>query len=156
MSTTTVSDTHESAKDEYLRLQVEKVVADVRLDMATEKRKEEASKRAADAEKAEEDKQLKASEAFSKAYHGWLAAKAGIQDPLAPEEEQPARYRADGEAERHLFTTPAVHTDQFWSKLTAFEQILGDELMSGLRKDSVLLLALGSIKQDIINLELCE
>jgi hypothetical protein len=156
MSTTTAGADAPDTQDEYLRRQVEKVVADVRLDMATEKRKREAAKRAADAEKAEEDKQLKASETFSNAYHGWLLARAGIQDPLAPEEEQPARYRADGEAERHLFTTPAVHTDQFWQKLQAFEAILGDELMSGLRKDSVLLLALGSIKQDIINLELCE
>jgi hypothetical protein len=39
--------------------------------------------------------------------------------------------------------------------LTAFEQILGDELADGLRQDSILLLALGSIKQDIINLDLC-
>ena len=34
--------------------------------------------------------------------------------------------------------------------------ILGDELASGQRRDSVLLLALGSIKQDIVNMELLE
>ena len=37
---------------------------------------------------------------------------------------------------------------------SAFEAILGEEMTIGLRKDSVLLLAVGSLKQDIINLEL--
>jgi hypothetical protein len=41
-----------------------------------------------------------------------------------------------------------------WDKLTAFETILGEELTVGPRKDSILMLGLGSIKQDIINLEL--
>ena len=62
---------------------------------------------------------------------------------------------AESDAERRLFTTPVAYGDQFWQKLTAFEQILGDELADGLRQDSILLLALGSIKQDIINLDLC-
>jgi hypothetical protein len=61
---------------------------------------------------------------------------------------------APGEAERRLFTTPATVGDQLWDKLSAFEAILGEEMTIGLRKDSVLLLAVGSLKQDIINLEL--
>ena len=52
--------------------------------------------------------------------------------------------------------TPAVWPDQLWQKLEAFEAILGDELMAGPRRDSVLRLAMGSIKQDIVNLELLE
>jgi hypothetical protein len=63
--------------------------------------------------------------------------------------------RAQSEAERRLFTTPAASGEQIWDKLTAFEQILGEELAIGLRTDSILLLSLGSIKQDIINLDLC-
>jgi hypothetical protein len=33
-------------------------------------------------------------------------------------------------------------------------EILGEEMTIGLRKDSVLLLAMGSIKQDLVNLDL--
>jgi hypothetical protein len=124
------------------------------LEVATEKRKAAKDKAAADAEKAEEDKRWEVSQAFTSAYHAWLAARAGIEEPDVAEEEQPERYRAQSEAERRLFTTPAVSGEQVWDKLTAFEQILGEELTIGLRKESVLVLAVGSIKQDIINLEL--
>jgi hypothetical protein len=53
-------------------------------------------------------------------------------------------------------TTPAAYPDQVWQKLEAFESLLGDEMMSGQRRDSVLILALGSLKQDFRNLELLE
>src|SRR5580693_2970956 len=80
--------------DEYLRLMAEEIVASARLSVATEKRKTEKDKAAADAEKAEEDKQIQASQAFSEAYHAWLTAKAGIEDPEITDEEQPDRWRA--------------------------------------------------------------
>jgi hypothetical protein len=51
--------------------------------------------------------------------------------------------------------TPSAYPDQVWQKLEAFEAILGDEIMSGPRRDSVILLAVASIKQDIVNLDLC-
>jgi hypothetical protein len=123
-----------TAQDEYLRLIANKIAAEA-------------------AAKAEEPK-LEASRAFAQAYHAWLAAKAGIEDPLIEDEEQPERWTAQSEAERRLFTTPATVGDQLWDKLSAFEAILGEEMTIGLRKDSVLLLAVGSLKQDIINLEL--
>jgi hypothetical protein len=148
----------ETAKpvDEEMRLIVEKCIAEAKLQTYLDKRKAEKAKAAADAEKAEEDKQIQASRAFSEAYHAWLAAKAGIEEPELAEEEQPVRFRAESEAERRLFATPSVYRDQVWQKLEAFETVLGDELASAQRRDSVLLLALGSIKQDIINLEMLE
>jgi hypothetical protein len=135
-------------QDEYLRALAAKCVADARLEVATEKRKAEAAAKA-------EEPTLEASEAFSKAYHAWLIAKAGIEEPEIAEEEQPCRFRAESDAERRLFTTPVAYSDQFWQKLTAFERILGEELAVGLRRDSILLLALGSIKQDVLNLDIC-
>jgi hypothetical protein len=140
--------------DEYLRLQAAKIVADARLEVATEKRKAEKDKAAADVAQVERDKEWQASRAFAQAYCAWLAAKAGLEDPDITDDEQPERWRAQSEAERRLFTTPAASGEQVWDKLTAFEQILGEEMTVGLRKESVLVLAVGSIKQDIINLEL--
>jgi len=155
---TTASNAPASLKDddEYLRTLAAKCVADARLSVETDRRKAEKDKAAADAEKAEEDKQIQASQAFSEAYHAWLTAKAGIEDPEITDEEQPDRWRAQSDAERRLFSTPARNVDQMWNKLAAFETILGEEMTVGLRKESVLMLALGSIKQDIINLDLLE
>jgi hypothetical protein len=139
--------TEPAPRDEYLRLQAAKIVADARFEVAAENMKAEA------AAKAEEPK-LRASEAFSSAYHAWLIAKAGIEEPLVAEDEQPGRFRAESDAERRMFTTPVAYSGQFWQKLTAFERILGEELAVGLRRDSILLLALGSIKQDVLNLDI--
>jgi hypothetical protein len=138
-------------QDEYIRALAAKCVADVRYEAAAEKRKAEA-----DAKAKAEDPKLRASEAFAQAFHAWLAAKAGTEDPLLEDDEQPERFRAESEAERRLFTTPSAYPDQLWQKLEAFEIILGDEIISGPRRDSVILLALASIKQDIVNLELLE
>jgi hypothetical protein len=51
-------------------------------------------------------------------------------------------------------TMPAVFPHHVWKKIEGFEQILSKELVAGPRTESILLLALGSIKQDIINLDL--
>jgi hypothetical protein len=67
--------------DEYLRLQAAKIVADARLEVATEKRKAEKDKAATDAERAEEDKEWQASQDFSSAHHAWLIAKAALEEP---------------------------------------------------------------------------
>jgi hypothetical protein len=139
----------ESAAEEYLRLQSAKIVADALFEVADKKMKAEADAKA-------EAPKLEASRAFAQAFHAWLAAKAGKEDPLLEDDEQPGRFRAESDAERRLFTTPAAWPDQVWQKLEAFEVLLSDELMSGQRRDSVLMLALGSIKQDILNLELLE
>jgi len=76
---------------------------------------------------------------------------------FAEDDDEADRFsNALPEAERRLMVTPSAYPDQVWQKLEAFEAILGDELMSGPRRDSVLLLALSSIKQDIVNLDLLE
>jgi hypothetical protein len=147
--------TEPAPPDEYLRLMAEKIVAEARLEVATEKRKAEKDKAAADAAQVERDKEWQAIRAFTQAYCAWLSAKAGLEDPDITDDEQPERWKAKSEAERRLFTTPATIGEQVWDKLTAFEQILGEELTIGLRNESILVLAVGSIKQDIINLELC-
>jgi hypothetical protein len=139
----------EAAADEYNRLGTAKIIADALFEVAAEKMKAEAAAK-------DEEPKLEASRAFAQAFHAWLAAKAGIEEPAIAEEEQPGRFRAESYSERSLFTTPAVYPDQLWQKLEAFEAILGGELMSGQKRDSILLLALGSIKQDILNLELLE
>jgi hypothetical protein len=153
-STPAAPDSPEAApKDEYLHLMAAKIVADVRLEKATEKRKEEAAK--AEAAKAEVPK-LEASRAFAQAYHAWLAAKADSENPSVEDEEAERFSAALPAAERRLMVTPSAYPDQFWQKLEAFQSILGEEIMSGPRRDSVILLALASIKQDIVNMELLE
>jgi hypothetical protein len=52
--------------------------------------------------------------------------------------------------------TPAAYPDQLWQKLEAFESILGDEVMGGPRINSPLMLAVGALKADLLNLELCK
>jgi hypothetical protein len=129
------------------------IVAEVQLREA--KWKAEECKAAAEVENAKDAKCLQASLDFSQAYYAWLAAKAGLEDPDITDDEQPERWKAETDAERRLFSTPATCAEGFWDKLTAFETILGEELTIGLRNESILMLAMGSIKQDIINLELC-
>jgi hypothetical protein len=49
----------------------------------------------------------------------------------------------------------AAYPDQVWGRVEALEAIISDELRSGERSDSVLMLALGSIKRDVLYLNLC-
>lgn len=136
-------------------MQASAIGAQARLNLHRRQTEAATADAAATAAQAEEDRRWQASEAFSSAYHAWLIAKAALEEPLVAEDEQPGRFRAESDAERRLFTTPVVYGDQFWQKLTAFERILDEELTIGLRRNSILLLALGSIKQDIVNLDLC-
>ena len=135
--------------DEYISALAAKCVADARYEAAAEKRKAEADAKA-------EEPKLKASEAFVTAHFDWLCAVASIKDPEASDEEMEERFAAETAAERRLFITAAAYPEQIWQKLEAFEDVLHDELVSGQRNNGVLLLALGSIKQDMLNLELLE
>ena len=97
----------------------------------------------------------KASEAFSRAYSGWLKAKSEIEDPSVSDNDLVAALvDAEDKAERRLIATPAAYPDQVFQKLQAFEWILGYELLAGEKRYSLLMLAVGSIKQDMINLNL--
>jgi hypothetical protein len=142
-----------SPQDDYVPALAAKIIADARYDIAAEKRKAKAEAEAA--AKAEAPK-LEASQAFAEAYYAWLAAKAGDENPSVEDEEAERFSFALPVAERRLMLTPPAYPDQLWQKLEAFESILGDEIMSGPRRDSVIMLALASIKQDIVNLGLLE
>jgi hypothetical protein len=108
---------------------------------------EEAEERAQKAKRAD-------SARFDAHHHAWLKCKAAKQEPGQSDEDENEACKVEALAERAFFTVPAVYPDHVCVKLEAFEQMLTHELTIGLRTDSILLLALGSIKQDIINLEL--
>ena len=94
---------------------------------------------------------------FDRAYSAWLAARAGTQDPSVTDDDVMAGcIYAEFEAERQLMTVRAMRSHQVWKKLEAFEAILSNELSVGRRADSILMLALGSIKADFLNLDLHE
>jgi hypothetical protein len=94
-------------------------------------------------------------EAFSRAYGRWLKARGAIKGGAEfPEDERAVRalFDADRTALRELFSAPAAYAEDVWLKLGVFETELIDERVTGEPRDSVLLLALGSIKADLVNL----
>jgi hypothetical protein len=92
-------------------------------------------------------------EAFSRAYARWLKARAQIEVPDSDDDQFiTATFAEERSAQRELFLVPAVCVENVWSKLEVFEVDLAKELVVGQSKDSILLLALGSIKADLINL----
>ena len=123
-----------------LRNRIEKIQSEMAIEAA-----EEASRKAKSA----------ASDRFDNAYRAWLAAKAAVKDPSMDDDDvMTARQAVEAEAERRFMTMPAVYADHVWQKIEAFEGILGSEMIAGERTDSILLLAIAAIKQDIINLDL--
>ena len=92
-------------------------------------------------------------EAFSQAYARWLRACAQIEDP-GTDDEQIIKTFFDEEraAQRALFGMPAVCREDLWNKFEVFEVDLAREQVVGPHKDSILMLALGSIKADLMNL----
>jgi hypothetical protein len=93
---------------------------------------------------------------FENAYYNWLSAKTDKQEPEQEDQQQRDSCELEALTELAFFTTPAVYPEHVWTKLEAFEQVLSHELTVGQRTDSILLLALGAIKQDIVNLDLLQ
>jgi hypothetical protein len=123
-----------------LRNRIEKIQSEMDIEAA-----EEASRKAKSAE----------ADRFENAYRALLAAKAAVKDPSIDDDDvMTARQAVEAEAERRFMTMPAVYADHVWQKIEAFEGILGGELIAGERTDSILLIAIAAIKQDIINLDL--
>jgi hypothetical protein len=144
-------------QDEYIHALAAKCVADARYEVAAEKRKAEDDAKKAEADAKAEEPKLRASREFAEAYHAWLVAKADDENPSVEDEEQAERFCfALPVAERRLMVTPPAYPDQLWQKVEAFEAILSDEIIKGPRRDSVIMIAVASIKQDIINLGLLE
>jgi hypothetical protein len=83
--------------------------------------------------------------------------RAQIQDPQSEDEDLiGGLFGEERSALRELFLVPAACSEVVWAKLEAFESDLVRERVVGEAKDFILLLALGSIKADLINLALRE
>jgi hypothetical protein len=97
-------------------------------------------------------------EAFGRAYARWLRALAQTECPISFDDEQfmKAAYAEDSLALRELFRVPADCSETVWAKLAVFEIELVKDQIVGTSKDSVLFLALGSIKADLANLGIGE
>jgi hypothetical protein len=108
------------------------------------------------AEEASQKRKMVDALRFEQARFKWLSAKANKEEPEQEDEQQNESCKLEAVTERAFFTTPAVYPDHVWVKLEAFEEILAHELRAGERTDSILLLALGCIKQDCINLDLLQ
>jgi hypothetical protein len=147
------STTPEAEPAKHPRIIAAEVVAEVDLENRLKKIRSDISME--ELEKAGREERSAASDRFENAYRAWLAAKAAVKDPSIDDDDvMTARQAVEAEAERRFMTMPAVYADHVWQKIEAFEGILGSELIAGERTDSILLIAIAAIKQDIINLDL--
>jgi hypothetical protein len=90
---------------------------------------------------------------FGLAYARWLTACAQIEVPDSEDQEfVMGTFVEERSALRELFLVPAACSETIWAKLAAFEADLIRERIVGEPKESILLLGLGSIKADLINL----
>jgi hypothetical protein len=92
-------------------------------------------------------------QAFGRAYARWLTARAHLEDIQVEDEELvDGLFIEERAALRELFLVPASECEAVWAKLAAFEVDLVKERIAGPAKDCLLLLGLGSIKADLMNL----
>jgi hypothetical protein len=105
-----------------------------------------------------EDEGLIAEKAFERAHARWLKARAALDDPDEPGTDESMRRRMEEEsaAVRNflLLPVPLNRPDLLWWKLDAFTVELERDPRDGARTDAVTVLALGAIKQDLLNLDL--
>jgi hypothetical protein len=101
----------------------------------------------------EETEAISRTEAFSRAYARWLKALAQLEVPDSEDDEfMKGTFTEERAALRELFLAPAACSEIVWAKLAAFETDLVKERIVGEARDSVLLLGLGAIKADLMNL----
>jgi hypothetical protein len=92
-------------------------------------------------------------EAFSRDHVRWLKACAQLEIPDSDDDAfVKATFAEERAALRELFLAPAACSETIWAKLAAFEADLIRERIVGEPRDSILLLGLGSIKADLMNL----
>jgi hypothetical protein len=92
-------------------------------------------------------------QAFGRAYARWLTARAQLEDINTEDEDVVDRTFVEKRAAlRELFLMPAAESEAIWAKLAAFEVDLVREKIAGPAKDCILLLGLGSIKADLMNI----
>jgi hypothetical protein len=87
-------------------------------------------------------------QAFSRAYARWLRARAAIKADEFPEEAR-AMAAEERAALRQLFSLPALYSEDVFQKFEALEAEITDDNVIGKATDTVLPLALGSIKNDL-------
>jgi hypothetical protein len=107
-------------------------------------------------EKKADEIEARATAAFNRAYSRWLAARAAEGDWPMKDEEMNKRVDEEEEAERAFPATPAAKAFQVWNKLEAVEAIVSKDLREGRARYSTILTAFGSLKADIVNLDLCD
>jgi hypothetical protein len=93
-------------------------------------------------------------EAFSRAYARWLRARAAIKGADFPEDGGAAAnlFAEERAALRELFSRPAAYSEDVFQKFEALEAEIADEGVIGRATDTVLPLALGSVKTDLLRL----
>jgi hypothetical protein len=92
-------------------------------------------------------------EASSRAYARWLSACAQLERMEIDDDAfVKATFAEERAALRDLFIAPAASSETVWAKLAAFEIDLVKDRIAGPAKDCLLLLGLGSIKADLMNL----
>jgi hypothetical protein len=90
---------------------------------------------------------------FGLAYARWLRALVQLEVPDSEDEEFVlGTFLEERAALRELFLAPAACSETIWAKLAAFEVDLVRERIAGPARDCILLLGLGSIKADLMNL----
>ena len=91
--------------------------------------------------------------AFEALYSKWLAARAIVEDPTQPDDDKAAaeRHQAHELAERQLMITPAWVPWAIWIKWQVLELSLDDDYRDGTRNDARTVIALASIKADLMS-----
>jgi len=89
---------------------------------------------------------------FERLYGDWHTARAALSNPDLPEDDVSAnaRSRKLDEAERALLTTPAPLPCGVWMKWEVLDQIMTNEAESGANTDNRVLVAVASIKADVL------
>jgi hypothetical protein len=104
-------------------------------------------------EETEADEATARIQAFGQAYARWLRSLVQLEIPDSEDEQFViGTFLEERAALRALFLVPADCSETVWAKLAAFEVDLVKEKIIGEPKDSILLLGLGAIKADLMNL----
>jgi hypothetical protein len=91
-------------------------------------------------------------DAFLALYSKWLAARAVCEDPAQPDdaESEGRHYDAREEAARQLLVAPAPLPWAAWLKWEVFELALDSDYRTGIHNNARTVLALATIKADLM------
>jgi hypothetical protein len=125
---------------------------------AARDRLDAASPNAAEADEGPPPERIAQRERFERLYCAWHIARAGIDNPDMPGDDESANARARKleEAERALLTTPAPLPDFIWWKWECLDQLMTTEADSGAHVDNRAIVAVACIKADVLKFGLKE